>query len=184
MFIFSERMRAFVVTGENAMFCTQCGSRVSNATNFCGSCGANVCADVESAAAPAKATVGQASSAVELKTSQAQSRAAAVPASVPAGPQPSSFSGSHRVKKTALGATIALVVLAGGYWGWSNFAAHSTGANAGPNGKTAVGQPDQTNVAHQSVEQAEIAAAQAALDREIAAEESAAKEQAQLSAAR
>src|SRR4051812_16001261 len=122
MFIFSERVRALVITGENAMFCTQCGTQVSNATNFCGSCGANIGADAESPAGLAKARTEQASTAVELTKLQPQAAGVATPVS--AKPQ-LDLSSSRRLKMIALGGTLALVVVASGYWGWSNFAAHS-----------------------------------------------------------
>jgi hypothetical protein len=214
------------------MFCTQCGTQVSDGVKFCPSCGNNVRAD----AAASKAS----------PDSGAQTSSAAEPRLHPAhAPEPIPLRADAQTSARA--SAIALIVAAAGYWTWSNFAPRSGGGSPDPaanvvqrdanvvpapapgganqpdaraiaapapggvnqaDAKVAAApapgganQPDATVVAaaapgavaqrdagvgsaRDSGEQAEIAAARAALDREIAAEESEARERASRSASK
>lgn len=222
------------------MFCSQCGTQVSDGVRFCPSCGNNLDAGAGVTKAPAQSGA-QTSSAVNPRFAQAQ---AAEPISTRAEAQvddrASAIAPRGRTATAAVGGAIALILAAGGYWTWSNFAPGPGGGSASPAASpmgqrdasviaapapVAVNQPDAKAVAapapggvnqpdakavaapapggmnqpdakvvaaaapgaanqrdagpgaaRQSGEQAEIAAARAALDREIAAEEREAKE--------
>ena len=89
-------------------------------------------------------------------------------------------SGSRSLPLAVVGGALAIALSAGGYLAWSSFGTRLPGGSADSAAKTqshSEGQSDkQAMPARDSLEQAEIAAARAALDREIAREENEAKE--------
>jgi predicted RNA-binding Zn-ribbon protein involved in translation (DUF1610 family) len=197
VFIFSERMHAFVTDRRESMFCTQCGAQLSNGVNFCPSCGNNLRAAAEATKASPNSGP-QTFSAVEPQHPQAHAPEPISLRDPQSDPRASEFALRRRIKTAAVGGAFALILAAAGYWTWSNFAPRSGGGSAGP-AANSVGQRDANIIAapdpgpvkqrdagivaaRDSGEQAEIAAGRAALDREIAAEESEARERASRSA--
>jgi hypothetical protein len=75
-----------------------------------------------------------------------------------------------------VGGALAIALAAGGYLAWSSFGTRLLGGGADSATKTQGQVAKQAVPARDAGEQAEIAAAQAALDREIAKEENEAKE--------
>jgi hypothetical protein len=154
------------------MFCTECGNAISLKTKFCGACGANVSAEAAMHAGSSAAVLQKPSEVPQPEL--VGSSTATLTGSAPAAAQPVSSAPPRRLKSAAVMGAALAICIAAGYWSWSYFATPSAGIQRSADAKAASVQADRA-----SVEQAEIAAAQAALDREIALEESAAKQQAQ-----
>jgi hypothetical protein len=165
------------------MFCTNCGKSIEPDTRFCPHCGTR---QASVFAPPAMEGLAAAAPAAAL----ASTSGPAVSRPVPVAPAP-----SGGVKPAVWAGAVALVLsLVGGvgYWGWSNKVAGEQAAQK-------VAQEEQARkaaldeatrklddeaqrrvAAEKSAEVAEITAAQAMLDRHIAAEEA----QAQAAAAK
>jgi uncharacterized protein HemX len=145
------------------MFCTSCGKSLDPETRFCPSCGTPQFSQPRSA----------------------PQAGAAAPRSAPITASPDADAGKG--SKAAVWAGVAALVLAlaggAGYWGWSSKVAGEgaagkqaaegqAGKAAAETAKSRVAESEQRRVsAEQSAETAEIAAAQALLDKHIAAEE-------------
>ena len=145
------------------MFCSQCGAQVVETARFCPACGSNVRG---AAAKPANTPAPR----------NPQSTATLTVAA--AGPQRGS--GARRLPLGLVGGALAIALVAGGYLAWDSFGTRLLGGSADSAAKTpghSEGQGDrQAAPARDTLEQAEITAARAALDREIAKEENEAKE--------
>ena len=149
------------------MFCSQCGAQVAETARFCPACGSNVRG---AAAKPANTPAPK------------NPQATTVP--VVSAAEPQRASGSRGLPLAMMGGALAIALGAGGYLAWGSFGTRLLGS-ADPAAKTQdqkrQDQGDkQVTPVRDTPEQAEIAAAQAALDREIAKEENEARERSRM----
>ena len=145
------------------MFCSQCGAQVVETARFCPACGSNV-----------RGAAAKPASTPPPKNPQST----ATPTVVAAEPQRGSS--ARRLPLGVVGGALALALVAGGYLAWGSFGTRLLGGSADSAAKTpsqSEGQGGkQATPTRDTLEEAEIAAARAALDREIAKEENEAKE--------
>jgi len=153
------------------MFCTNCGKAVEPDTRFCPHCGTQQAAETPPPQPPPPAA----------------SRAPVAAASPPVMAAPVQASaGPSRGGKPALWAGVGALVLAAvggaGYWGWSNKVAGDEAAQKLVLEEAArkLADEEQRRLAAEKIaDAAEITAAQAMLDKHIAAEEAEAQARAQ-----
>lgn len=175
------------------MFCSSCGKPIAPDTAFCPHCGGCQAVDVQ--LPTMRVTPAAAAAAVQAATMPPPPRAAAAPAMAPAMAMPAAAAAAPRGARTAMMAGVAALVVAllggVGYWGWSNKVSGEETARqlaadeaararqAAEEGAQRLAAEEQRRLAaEQAARAAEATAAQALLDRHIAAEEA----QAQLTA--
>ena len=144
------------------MFCTDCGQELAAEAKFCSKCGSKTFR-ADAAAAPAVAPVRAAAAAPTASPAPAASPAAAIPA-------PRKAMSAPAILGIVLVALLA--VGGGGYWA---LVGSGQAKNESAESK-AVAEPSKEAAPARPSEREEIAAANAALDKRIAAEEAEANE--------
>lgn len=168
------------------MFCTNCGKAVKPDTRFCPHCGSGQTAEVASPAPPPVVPP------LPLPPEDLPARVAPSPAMAAPAPRAATPSSGSKPALWAGGVAVVVALVGGvGYWGWNNKVAGEEAAQklvldeaarkaaAEESARKLAEEEQRRQAAEKAAEAAEITAAQAMLDKHIAAEEAEAQANAQ-----